>query len=97
MGVLRFKGGQELSVHTVAKLAPRLLDMARSRAELQVDLSEVSRCDTAGLQLLLLARREAAESGTRLSLRDASPCLRDLLRFYRCEHLLAEPSTGPAA
>lgn len=97
MGVLRFKGGHELSVHTVAKLAPRLLDLARSRAELRVDLSEVERCDTAGLQLLLLARREAAQHGTRLRYAAPSTPLREFLRFYRCEGLLTDAETGPQA
>jgi anti-anti-sigma factor len=44
-------------------------------ADLELDLHEVSELDTAGLQLLLLGRREAARRGLRLVLVDPSPAV----------------------
>jgi anti-anti-sigma regulatory factor len=42
-----------------------------------LDLSAVTEFDSAGVQLLLVARREAARLGKRLVLQDASPAVHD--------------------
>lgn len=55
---LRLEG--ELTIYRAAELKPVILDAVRRAAEPVLDLSEVSEIDTAGVQLLLLARREAA-------------------------------------
>lgn len=94
MGILRMKAGSEMTVHAIGELAPRLLDAARSRAELQIDLSDVQRCDTAGVQLLLMLQREARRSGTRLHFTQPSPALAELLEFYRCRALLDSAAQG---
>jgi anti-anti-sigma factor len=42
-----------------------------------LDLANVTEFDSAGVQLLLMARREAARLGKRLALQAASPAVRD--------------------
>ncbi|BCJ56204.1 hypothetical protein Asp14428_76790 [Actinoplanes sp. NBRC 14428] len=50
----------ELTIMTAAEQKERLLAALQGSGGLRVDLSGVEELDTAGLQILLLARREAA-------------------------------------
>lgn len=56
----------ELCVFHAAELKPQLLAIATAGDQV-IDLSLVSEVDTAGVQLLLLAKREAARAGGQLS------------------------------
>jgi anti-sigma B factor antagonist len=71
----------ELTILTAAEHHERLLralgDSAGEDAE--VDLSGVTDVDTAGLQVLLLARREARRRGVLLRLTGHSPAVHDTL------------------
>jgi anti-anti-sigma factor len=58
----------ELTIYTAAELKGRLLTALAAADPVEIDLSQVSEIDTAGLQLLMLAKREAAERGTPLTL-----------------------------
>lgn len=58
----------ELTIYTAAELKGRLLEALAAPEPLEIDLSQVSEIDTAGLQLLMLAKREAAARGTSLTL-----------------------------
>jgi anti-anti-sigma factor len=49
----------ELTIVTAAEQKQRLLGALQSSSGLRVDLAGVEEIDTAGLQVLLLARREA--------------------------------------
>lgn len=87
---------EELTIHQVRALAPRLIELARSGQSLRLDLSAVSRIDSAGMQLLLAVRREAVRACTPLALANPSPVVSELLGFYRLErvlgtHIVAEP------
>jgi anti-sigma B factor antagonist len=64
-GGIRVTG--EMTVYTAAQLKQPLLDaVAASGANVELDLSQVSEFDTAGMQLLLLARRETFAAGREL-------------------------------
>jgi anti-anti-sigma factor len=67
----------EMTIYRAAELKPALLDAVRASAAPALDLSSVTEFDCAGLQLLLVARREAARLGRHLALRGASPAVRD--------------------
>lgn len=67
----------EMTIYRAAELKPALLDAVHTLDAPAFDLSSVTEFDCAGLQLLLVARREAARLGRRLTLRDASPAVRD--------------------
>lgn len=70
---LRLDG--ELTIYGAADLKPQLLTAIVAGAATAVDLSEVTEIDTAGVQLLLLARREAASLGGELRLIAPSPAV----------------------
>lgn len=88
---------EELTLHQVRAITPRLIDLARSGDALALDLSGVCHIDTAGMQLLLAIRREAARACTPLALENPSPAVSELLSFYRLErmfasHIVSEPA-----
>lgn len=67
----------ELTVFTAAYQKTLLLAFLNTGDELEINLSKVSEIDTAGLQLLISIRREAAQSGKALSF--AMHCKRRLV------------------
>lgn len=56
----------EMTIYTAADLKQPLLALLTHDAEIELDLAEVSEIDTAGVQLLLLAKREARRLGKSL-------------------------------
>ena len=60
-------------------------------ADLQLDLSGIGHCDSAGVQLLLAARQTLRPSGARLYIGPASAVVRDVLQTYGLGSLLAQP------
>ncbi|MDO9189441.1 MAG: STAS domain-containing protein, partial [Sulfurimicrobium sp.] len=54
---LRLEG--ELTIYTAMDMKQRLLEPLSTCRQVDVDLSQVSELDSAGLQLMILAKREA--------------------------------------
>lgn len=86
----------ELTVHTAAEQHARLVAFFEdagtaggAAGPLELDLSGVSELDTAGLQLLLAAVREAERLGAALVLADPSPDVLRVLELTRLTALLA--------
>lgn len=75
----------ELTIHTAAQQAPRLFAALEEKSVLRVRLAGVTELDTAGLQILLTARREAARIGATVEFRDASPEARDALSIVHLD------------
>ena len=68
----------EMTIYRAAELKPALLDCVRTHEAPALDLSAVTEFDSAGLQLLMMARREAAGLGKRVDVAAASPAVRDV-------------------
>jgi anti-sigma B factor antagonist len=77
--VLRLDG--ELSIYRAAELKPVILQAVESSPLLEIDLSGVTEFDTAGVQLLLLAKRCAHERGHELRLVRHSAAVVDVLQL----------------
>jgi anti-anti-sigma factor len=58
---------------------------------LELDLSQVAEMDTAGLQLLLLAKREAGRQNKHLSIVAHSPVVRQTLDFCNLATFFGDP------
>ncbi|GAB7050932.1 STAS domain-containing protein [Catenuloplanes indicus] len=78
----------ELTIHAAAEQAPRLLAALEEKSVLRVRLADVTEIDTAGLQILLLTRREAARIGSTVEFRDASPAVREALAIVHLDPAL---------
>jgi anti-sigma B factor antagonist len=86
-----------MTIYTCGELKPRLLEALSAHPDAtQLDLSRVMELDTAGLQLLLTARRFASEAGRELSVTNPSRVVADVLELCRLGALLA-PSPVAAA
>ncbi len=73
----------ELTIYTVAELAAALLPQVGPAARLELDLSQVTEMDGAGLQLLAVIEREAGINGTALSLTGQSQAVTQTLQLCR--------------
>jgi anti-anti-sigma factor len=86
----------ELTIQTAAERKAALLTLLESAdQDFVVDLSGVTELDTAGLQLLLMARREADQLGRRLTLVAPSHAVDDVLAIAQLGDLCTtiDPST----
>lgn len=88
-GVYRVEIDGELTIVTAADENQRLLSaISDGDAPLVVDLSGVTDLDTAGLQVLLLCKREAGRRDLAIEFHDPSPAVRDVLAVARLNEAL---------
>lgn len=89
VGRIEIKG--ELSIFTAAENRGQLLAALAASSELEVDLAQVSEIDCAGLQLMLAAKREAADRNQVLSFTGHSPAVCDALELLKLSGQLGDP------
>ena len=78
-----FRIDGEFTIYRAAELAAALkaaLAEVPAGGAFEVDLSEVTEMDSAGVQLLMSAKRSAAESGRALRMAGLSPAADDVFR-----------------
>jgi len=83
-----FRIDGELTIYRAAELAGAMKAALAAVADggaLELDLSEVAEMDCAGVQLLLAARRSAAESGRTLRLSGRSAAVDEVLATLRLD------------
>jgi len=73
----------ELTIFTAAEQKMRLLAFLKSGDELEINLADVAEIDTAGLQILILLKREAAQTGKTLVFVMHSKAVLDVLELTR--------------
>lgn len=77
---LRVQG--EMTIYRASEVAQTLFAAVRDHdGDVSLDLSEVSEFDTAGLQLVLMARRLAEADGRRLDVVQPSECVSEVLNL----------------
>lgn len=100
-GACHIRIDAELSIYHAAEYKPRLLAAIAQHPHTEINLAEVSELDCAGVQLLLLAKREALRRGHHLALvahSHASQAAIDLLGLagYFGDPLILEDARGSA-
>ena len=89
-GGIRVTG--EMTVYTASQIKQPLVDaIADAPANIQLDLSDVTELDTAGVQLLLLIYREVLASGRKIQLGPESNIVRDVLTLCGALGRLMDP------
>jgi len=84
----------EMTVYTCSDLKVRLLEqLAEATDATKLDLSGVVEIDTAGLQLLLMARRYADDAGRKLRVSNPSRPVSDVLELCRLNARLTAESS----
>lgn len=82
---------QELTIYTALDMKNQLMALLADSAEIELDLSQVSEFDTAGLQLLILAKRECQARGGDLKLASHSPAVLDVLDLCNMVQFFGDP------
>ncbi|MFF4321254.1 STAS domain-containing protein [Streptomyces sp. NPDC001568] len=88
--------GGEMDIDRAPMLRNALLSAATQadgRDEIVLDLSDLSFCDSAGLNTLIQARQTAATHGKRISLRNPQPQIVRLLEMTGVDALFLTPGT----
>lgn len=85
-----------MTIYEAAKDKKRLLDALEGARELDIDLSRVSDMDTAGIQLLLLLKREATAQGKALRLSAHNAAVLDVLNAYNLGAYFGDPVVMPS-
>ncbi|NTV11437.1 MAG: STAS domain-containing protein [Zoogloea sp.] len=94
--VCRLQPQGELSIYCAAEFKSALLDAQASSAALEINLAEVSELDTAGTQLLMLAKREALAAGKSLALVEHSPAVIEVFELLNLAGWFGDPLVLPA-
>lgn len=86
---LRMEG--EMTIFTALDVKERLLVALSRCRQVDVDLSQVSDMDSAGLQLMILAKREANALGKEIRFIAHSPAVVDVLEMCRLTGFFGDP------
>lgn len=81
----------ELTIYTVMALKEKLLAGLSENKELELDLSDVTEFDAAGLQLLVMIKKQAAVSGKVLRFTNHSPEVLNLLDLSGLAGFFGDP------
>ncbi len=82
---------EELTIYHAMDQKQQLLDALANSQALELDLSQVAEIDTAGLQLLILAKREAGQQSKELSIVAHSPAVRQTIDFCNLAAFFGDP------
>lgn len=88
---LRITVAQDLTIYNAAALKEQLLKALGAADVLELDLSQVAEIDTSGVQLLLLAKREALREGRTLSIVLHSPAVQETIDFLNMAAYFGDP------
>ncbi len=92
---LRIQGG--LTVYEAPALYQELLDSVRRCSRVEVDLSAVDDVDTAGLQVLMICKREARRLSHELLMLAHSNAVVQTFEFLNLAAFFGDPLVLPAA
>ena len=81
IGIGRIAIDGELTIYRAADLKTTVLEALRKARVLEVDLAGVTELDTAGLQVLMLAKNAAAADGRELRLLNHSPAVVEIVEM----------------
>ena len=90
-GRRRLRIGGELNVYSAPELKRQLLDHLDAAPELEINLSQVGEMDTAGFQVLYLAKREAMKNGKTLRMTSHSPAVLEVMDLYNMAAYFGDP------
>ena len=87
---------EDMTIYNAAAQKQMLLDALANCQELDLDLSQVGEMDTAGFQLLMLAKREALKANKTVRLTAHSKAVTELLDLYNMASYFGDPMVIPA-
>lgn len=85
-----------LCIYNALENKQRVMDALYATSSLELDLSRVEEIDSAGFQLLALAKRESQKLGKTLVLVAHSNPVREVIEFYNMQSFFGDPVIIPA-
>ncbi|MEF8770111.1 STAS domain-containing protein [Candidatus Accumulibacter contiguus] len=82
---------EDMTIYQAQSQKKQLLAALAATRQLDLDLSAVPEMDTAGLQLLLLLKREALQQGKQLTIVGHSPMVQRVLDFCNLAGVFGDP------
>jgi len=95
-GAMRLTVDGDLTIYHAAEIKQGLIEGIRAGKVLELDLSHVGEMDTAGFQLLALAKRESQKLGHALRIVGHSPAVREVIEFFNMVAFFGDPLVIPA-
>ncbi len=86
---LRLDG--ELTIYRAAELKDELMKAMAAASPLEIDLSGITEVDGAGLQLLILVKKEAGRQGKTVNFSSHSPAVLDVIDFANLSGQFGDP------
>jgi anti-sigma B factor antagonist len=96
-GVTHLTLNGDLNIYDAIGIKQRLIDGVRTSALLELDLTHVKEMDTAGFQLLALAKRESQKLDHALCIVGHSPAVREVIEFLNMVAFFGDPLVIPAS
>lgn len=81
----------DVTIYSAAEFKRQLLDQLGAAPAVEVNLSRVGEMDTAGFQVLYLAKREAAMNGKTLQLVSHSTAVLEVMDLYNMATYFGDP------
>lgn len=81
----------EMTIYGAARIKGDLLAAVEQHPEIELDLSGVEEIDSAGVQLLLLAKREAMRADKTLRLVRHSPAVQEIFGLFNLSAIFGDP------
>lgn len=85
-----------MTIYNAGEIKAQLMGALQNAGILEIDLSHVGEMDTAGFQLLVMAKRESQRLGSTLRIVAHSPAVRDVIDFYNMDAFFGDPMVIPA-
>ena len=81
----------EMTIYTAVQQRKQLVEFLSSGSELEISLTKVDEIDTAGLQLLILIKHEAAQANKSLRFVMHSAAVLDVLELTNLTSVFGDP------
>ena len=92
----RLEIDQDLTIYHAEALKSLLMGNLENHQVIELDLSQVAAIDTAGIQLLMLAKRECQKQDKTLRIVAHSPAVHEIMDFYSIAGFFGDPLVIPA-
>ena len=93
----RWQLESDLTIYNVAAAKQQLEALLQQTAEIETDLAQVSEIDSAGMQLLILAKRECLARNGSLSLSGHSQAVLEVLDLCNMANYFGDPVVLPGS
>ena len=82
---------EDMTIYHALEQKQQLMSALETSESLELDLAQVGEIDTAGLQLLILSKREAARLNKSVTIVAHSPAVRQTLDFCQLAKFFGDP------